>query len=308
MKLIGENLHIISPSTREALLNRDEAFIGSLIERQSRAGVAWIDLNIGPAKKNFEGTMAWLVNFAQNITNEPLSLDSTNALEIENGLKAARNPETFMLNSTSADMERLDKMTDLAAAYGSNLIALTLNKEIGIPKAADERLALAFEMIETANAKNIENEKLYFDPLILPVCVEQSQAGEALSSIRMFKESFDPAVNTTIGLSNVSNGSPKELRPLINRVFLILAHGCGLDSAIADAFDKELLRINKVLENEKAEKPSDKFALELSAAMRDFAELEDVSYDKTDLEQVQLYKTAEILLNKKIYSHSYLEI
>lgn len=308
MKIIGENLHIISPSTREAIVNRDEDFVKKLIEREANANVDWIDLNIGPAKRNFEGTMKWLIDIAQGLTDIPLSLDTTNLAEIENGLKSAKKPENFILNSTNADPEKLDAMTSLAAEYKSNLIALTMNKELGIPKMADERLALAFEIVEAAEAKGISNEKLFFDPLILPVCVEQSQAVEALNAIRMFKESFEPKVQTTIGLSNVSNGSPKELRGLINRVFFVLAYGCGLDSAIADAFDCELLRINRVLETHQTEKSYDKLIIDLASAMRDFAELEDVSYDKNDIEQMRIYKTAEILLNKKVYSHSWLEI
>ena len=93
--------------------------------------------------------------------------------------------------------------------------------------------------------KGIDSSKIFFDPLILPVCVEQSQALEALNTIQMIKESFEPKVNTIIGLSNISNGSPKELRPLINRVFAVLAYGAGLDAAIIDAKDNELIRILK---------------------------------------------------------------
>jgi len=308
MKLIGENLHIISKSTREAVLNRDADFVKNLIEKQDAAGVDWIDLNIGPAKKNFEGTMMWLVNLAKDITKIPLSFDSSNVQEIEAGLKSAECPSKCIINSTSADFEKLDTMTNLAAKYGSNLVCLTLNKEIGIPKEADERLALAFEMVETANSKGIENDKLYFDPLILPVSVEQSQASEALNAIRMFKESFEPAVKTTIGLSNVSNGSPAHLRGLINRVFFVLAYGCGLESAIVDAFDGELLRLNKLLETGDAKTPCDNLVLNLAGAMRDFEDIENIEYDSSDEMQVKIYKTAEILLNKKIYTHSYLEV
>ena len=308
MKLIGENLHIISASTREAILAGDEKFVRNLISRQVDAGMDFIDLNIGPAKKNFEGIMQWLVAIHKDISNIPISFDSSNISEIESGLNLIKNPSDCIINSTSADTEKLEAFTDLAKQYDSNFICLTLSKESGIPKVADERLALAFEMVEFANNKGIENNKLYFDPLILPLSVEQTQACEALNAIRMFKESFDPVVNTTIGLSNISNGSPKELRGLINRVFFVLASGCGLDSAIVDAFDTELLRINKVIKNGHAEKKSDELVLNLVESMRNFDDLNSVQYDSSDEEQVKIYKTAEILLNKKVYSHSYLDI
>ena len=308
MKLISENLHIISKSTKEAVLNRDETFIRNLLSKQIQTNPDWIDLNIGPARGAFAGTMEWLVNIANDMTGIPLSLDSTNADEIEKGLSLAKNPHDWIINSTNADEKRLDKVTDTAAKYGCNLIALTMNSELGIPKESDKRLELAFEITSTTESKNIPNNKLYFDPLILPVCVDQSQAPEALNTIRMLKESFEPAVMTTVGLSNVSNGCPKELRPLINRVFMVLAMGCGLDSAIVDSFDDELLRINKVIENLKEEKSYDSTYISLYNMMQNFEEIESVDYDKNDSEQVKIIKTAQILLNKKVYTNSYLEI
>lgn len=308
MKLISENLHIISKSTKEAVLNRDENYIKNLLQRQIKTNPDWIDLNIGPARGAFAGTMQWLVSLTQGLTDIPLSLDSTNSDEIELGLALAKEPQKWIINSTSADEQRLQRTTDTAAKYGCSVIALTMNSELGIPKEADKRLELAFEISSAAEEKGISNEKLYFDPLILPVCVDQTQATEALNTIRMLKESFDPQVMTTIGLSNVSNGCPKELRALINRVFLVLAAGCGLDSAIVDSFDEELLRLNKVLESQTAEKAYDNTYLAMFNMMQNFEELDSVEYDSSDIEQVKIFKTAEILLNQKVYTNSYLEI
>lgn len=308
MKLISENLHIISKTTKEAVLNRDECYIKNLLERQIKTQPDWIDLNIGPARGAFAGTMQWLVDIVQSMTDIPLSLDSTNAEEIEKGLSLAKQPQMWIINSTSADEARLDRVTDIAAKYGCSLIALTMNSELGIPKEADKRLELAFEICSAAEAKEISNDRLYFDPLILPVCVDQTQAVEALNTIRMLKESFEPQVNTTIGLSNVSNGCPKELRPLINRVFMVLAAGCGIDSAIVDSFDEELLRINSVIETQTAQKPYDNAYLSLFEIMQNFEELDAVKYDANDPQQVKIIKTAQILLNHKVYTNSYLEI
>lgn len=308
MKLISENLHIISKNTKEAVKNRDESYIKRLLERQISAKPDWIDLNIGPARGAFAGTMEWLVNIACEMTEIPLSLDTTNLGEIEAGLKLAKNPEKWIINSTSADSERLSQTAELAKSYDTGLIALTMNSEIGIPKEADGRLELAFEIVEKTQEIGIENGKIFFDPLILPVTVEQSQALEALNTLRMLKESFDPVVLTTIGLSNVSNGAPAELRPLINRVFFVLAAGCGLDSAIVDSFDDELIRINKLLESKTPVEPYDGLILEIFELMRDFGDIDDVNYDKNDKKQAEIYKTARILLNKSVYSNSYLEI
>lgn len=306
MLLIGENIHVISKTIQNALLERNEGFILNLIKKQSH--MDYIDLNVGPAKGNMEGILPWLCDLVEKNTNLKISFDTTNSDEMRRGLEKCKNPQNALLNSTSADETRLEKITGLACEFGSNLIALTMNKEIGIPKTADERLELAFTIFEKCQEKGIENEKIFFDPLILPVSVDQSQAQEALNTIQMIKQSFDPEVYTTIGLSNISNGSPSEIRPLINRVFAVLAIGAGLDSAIIDAFDTELIETIKVIENQSPKNKSEELYISLADMIKNFSEIEEIPYDKYDLKQVEIIKTARILLNKEIYSHSYRQL
>ena len=217
-----------------------------------------------------------------------------------------RNPSDCIINSISADEQRMDALLPLAKEFNSNIVALTLSNEIGIPKEADGRLEIAFQILEKTAEYEIDNEKIFFDPLVLPIPVAQEQAVESLNAIRMFKESFDPPVCTTIGLSNVSNGAPKENRPLINLVFMVLAMGCGLDSAIVDAFDSELIRVHSMLVSGNPSRDYDELYIKLFLMMQNFAELDDIVYDKTNLMQEKIYKTAQILLNKNIYSHNYL--
>lgn len=307
MKLIGENIHIISKKTREAIENRDTAYILDMAKRQAAAGVYWVDLNIGPARKGWAGTMDWLTTeILKELPNVRLSFDSTNSAELEAGLKLVSNPQDCIINSASGDPVRLENMTKLAAEYGSHLIALTLSNETGIPKDPDGRLEIASIILDKTAERGIDNTKILLDPLVLPVNVDQSQIMAALDSIRVFKESFDPPVMTTIGLSNVSNGSPREMRPLINRIFAVMAMGCGLDSAIVDAFDTELLRVIKVVSAQTPEKESDNLLINLHNLMQEFGEFEDLSYNKDNSEEVAIYKTAEILFNKNIYAHNYL--
>lgn len=308
MKLISENLHIISKPIKEALINKDELFVRGLIKRQASTNPDWIDLNIGPAKKGLTGIMSWLTEILQEETNTPISFDTTNAEEIRESLRLAKEPSKCIVNSASADPVRLEAMTNIASEFDTYLIALTLNNEIGIPKTCDTRLELGFEILTKTQEKNIPNEKILFDPLILPIGIDQSQVNEALMTIRMFKESFEPTVLTTVGLSNVSNGVPSNMRNLINQVFLVLAMGAGLDTCIADSFDPELLRIIKVLEKKTAEKAHDNLLINLSNMIDEFGDLYDVNYDKNNENEVAIYKTAEVLLNKKIYSNSYMEI
>lgn len=307
MKLIGENIHIISKKTRAAIEGRDKEFIQNLARKQAQAGVDWIDLNIGPARKGWEGTMEWLTSTILEVTDCDFSFDTSNISEMEAGFKSVKNPENGIVNSASGDPERLENMVNVAAKYNSYMIALTMSNETGIPKDADGRIEIASMIMDEASNAGIENRKVLLDPLVLPVSVDQSQAMEALNSIRVFKESFDPPVLTTIGLSNISNGSPKEKRNLINRVYAIMAMGCGLDSAIVDVLDTELIRINKVIEAQTPEKDSDKLAIGLYQMMREFGELEDLSYNKENPQEVEIYKTAKIIFNKNIYAHNYLD-
>ena len=306
MILIGENIHIISKSVREALELRDENFVKELVKIQN--DMDYIDLNVGPAKGNLSGILPWLTEIVEKNSELKISFDTTNSDEMRAGIEAYKAPQNAFLNSTSKDEPRLEKMTDLAAEFDCNLIALTLSKETGIPKTCDGRLEIAFEIYEKCLEKGIDSSKIYFDPLILPVGVDQSQAMEAINTIKMIKESFDPPVNTVVGLSNISNGSPKELRPLINRVFAVLAFGAGLDSAIIDAKDLELIRILRMLEKNSPENETDKLYISLSEMIRDFSDLESIDYDKNDEDQSIIIKTVNILTAQKIYSHSFTQI
>lgn len=303
MILIGENIHIISKQVRQALEVRDENFIKNLVKIQKNLDC--IDLNIGPARGKLDNIFEWLCPL---VSGKNISFDSSNIDAIEAGLKHASNTKNCFINSTSKDIEKLERLTDLTVEYNCNLIALALSKETGIPKTADGRMEIIFEIYEKCMEKGIESDKLFFDPLILPVCVEQSQALEALNTIQMVKESFEPKVNTIIGLSNISNGSPKELRPLINRVFGVLAYGAGLDAAIIDAKDNELIRIFKMLENNCPKSSVDELYINLSNMIRNFNDLEEIEFDKNSIEEQNIIKTAGILLNKKIYSDSFTQV
>ena len=303
MLLIGENIHIISKTVRKALENKDENFIKNLIKIQEKMDC--IDLNIGPARGKLDKIFEWLVPLTNG---KNISFDSTNAEAIVQGLKLVQNSENCFINSTSNDLERLETLTDCALSSKCNLIALTMSNQTGIPKTADERLEIVFEIYEKCMEKGIENNKIFFDPLILPVQADQSQSLEALNTIKMIKESFEPQVNTIIGLSNISNGSPKHLRPLINRVFGVLAYGAGLDAVIMDAKDEELIRTFKILDKKSPESKIDELYLNLSEMIKNFGSLEDIKFDKNNIDDQDIIKTAAVLLNKTIYSDSFTQV
>ncbi len=306
MILIGENIHVISKKVREALVNRDEIFVKNLIKLQEKMDYA--DLNVGPARADLAGIFSWLCPIIEENSSLKISLDTTNFDEMKNALNFLKNSENIFLNSASFDLPKLDLMSELAREKNCNLVLLTMSKETGIPKTSDGRLEIAFSVYEKCLEMGLDNEKLFFDPLILPLTADQSQGVEALNTIKMIKESFDPPVKTIIGLSNISNGAPAELRPLLNRVYAVLAYGAGLDAVIMDGADEVLYNIFKMLDAKNPQTETDKLYLKLSEMVENFGELEDLDYDKTDSAQVEIIKTAEVLLNKKIYSNSFAQV
>lgn len=306
MILIGENLHVISKNVREALQNRDEIFVKNLLNLQKKMDYA--DLNIGPARGDLEGIFSWLCHLVEENSSLKISLDTTNFEEMKNAFSFIKNKENIFLNSTSNDMPQLDLMCGLVLEHDCRLVALTMSKETGIPKTSDGRLEIAFDIYEKCMENGMASDKIYFDPLVIPLTADQSQGLEALNTLKMIKESFDPPVKTVIGLSNISNGAPAELRPLINRVFAVLAYGAGLDAVIMDAADDELYRILKMLSSKKAEKDVDNLYLKLSKMFENFEDLESLEFDKNNEEQLKIFKTCEIILNKKIYSNSFAQV
>lgn len=282
---------------------KDENFVKNLVKIQQNTDC--IDLNVGPAKNKLDRIFEWLIPL---VGNQNISFDSTNSDAIEQGLSLVKNSKNCFINSTSKDEVKLERLTDLAAKHNCNLVALAMSKETGIPKTADGRLEIIFEIYEKCMEKGIESNKIFFDPLVLPICADQTQALEALNTIQMVKESFEPKVNTVIGLSNISNGCPKELRPLINRVFGVLAFGAGLDAVILDAKDTELVRIFKMLENNNPTSSVDMLYVNLANMVKEFKELEEIEYNHNNIEECNIIKTATILLNKKIYSDSFTQV
>lgn len=303
--LIGENLHIISPLTKEAIANQDEIFILDNVKKQINMGIKTIDLNVGPAKAKLQGSLKWLIEIIQDNFEVNFSLDTTNLEEMRGGFGVLKNTQNAFLNSTSADYEKLQNTTEIVKKYNANLIALTMNAQSGIAKTADERIEMAFGIVDAASENSIDNSKIWIDPLVLPVCAAQEQTLVALDTLRMIKESFVPEVKTLVGLSNISNGCPKEIRPYINRTFMILALGCGLDGAIVDSFDRELIRLYNIIKENKQEEPIDELYLQLYEATKNFCDIDDIKYQKDDIRQHAIYKCARILLNKEIYSHKF---
>ncbi|MGI9953289.1 methyltetrahydrofolate cobalamin methyltransferase [Moorellaceae bacterium AZ2] len=236
MLIIGERINGMFNDIKRAIQERDPAPVQEWARRQEEGGARALDLNVGPAVADKVGAMKWLVEVVQEVSDLTLCLDSTNIEAIEEGLKLCKKPA--IINSTNADREKIERLFPLAVEHGAALIGLTMNKN-GVPKDADTRLAFAMELVAAADEFGLPMEDLYIDPLILPANVGQDHVPEVLKTLYQIKLLANPAPRTVIGLSNVSQNCQD--RPLLNRTFLAMAMACGLDAAIADACDEELM-------------------------------------------------------------------
>ena len=309
MYIIGENIQIISNVVKKAVGERDAKPLQELAKIQVARGAQMIDLNIGRRKKDGHEVMPWLVEVIHEVApNAALSLDTTNAAAIEAGLKRCQELGIeALINSTSADPERLEATMPLAAEYGSKIIALTMVKSI--PATADGRVQLAMEVIlPKAMELGVPMENVYLDPLVMTVKGMQDHAPENLNAIRMFKVLSDPPPMTVVGLSNVSNSVPEKNRSLINRTFLVMLMAAGLDSAIADPMDEAQNEVIRIIEERDASTPVGQLLLNLYDATAVMEELDPSLVDMGDPEQAAIYKTLRILNNKVIYADAYLRM
>ncbi len=304
MIAIGESIHIISRQVRAAIDNRDKVFLQDLALRQVEGGAHWLDLNIGPQRKAGAEAMAWLVNITQEVTAVPLVLDTTNVEAIEAGLKACNKPA--LINSTDSTPERLNALTPLAAKYNANIIALTLGSS-GLPSTVDSRLALVLEQIlPAATQYNVPFDHIFLDPLVLTINGNQEQAMQAIEAIRYFKQACEPPPMTICGLSNISNGAPEEIRPLINRVFLTMMLGAGLDAAILNCLDDELMKTLRIIDSDDKSTPESRLYLGLynSYVIGEQFDISTVDMDNAELRDIA--RTIQILQNQLLYAHGYL--
>lgn len=233
MLIIGEKLSIIAKRVREAMLKKEKGPIQEIAISQWKQGAGMIDANIGPAEDGGENLMQWMVTTIQEAVPLPVCLDTTNYHAIEAGLQVHNNQwGRALINSTSNDPERFS-MLELAAKHNAQIIGLTVGKG-GLPADAEERAALAAEIMARASEFGVPLEDLFLDPLVLQIATSQDHAMKVIKAVKMFQELNDPPMKTVAGLSNVSNGCPKELRPILNNHFLSLLMYEGLTAVIAD--------------------------------------------------------------------------
>jgi len=236
MIAVGERINGMYSDVKKAIQKTDPAPIQELARRQTEAGASFLDINVGPAAADKVAAMKWLVEVTQDAVDTPLSIDSQTLDVVRAGLEACRGKA--LINSTKGDPEPLQKYFELAKEFDASLVALTMD-ERGVPADVDSRVEIAATIVTMAMEAGFNTDALYIDPIVLPVNVAQEQPGyifETMSQIRILS---DPPPHIVVGLSNISQSTAE--RELINRTFLVMAIAAGLDAAIMDVLDDELM-------------------------------------------------------------------
>ncbi|MDD4262153.1 MAG: dihydropteroate synthase [Syntrophaceticus schinkii] len=232
MLIIGEKLNSTIPKVRKAIKEKDAAFVQDLAQKQAEAGADLLDVNT--AMEDEVNDMQWIVETIQQVVDIPLCIDSTNPKAVEKGLETAQG--RVMINSISMEKARLKGILPLALDAKCELVALTTDDN-GIPKTVDERLAITGRLVGILEKNNFPLEKLYVDPLVLPLAVSNDNALVFYRSLTEIKQRY--GVKTISGLSNVSHSLPQ--RRLINRYFLANCMNLGMDAAILDPLDAKIM-------------------------------------------------------------------
>jgi 5-methyltetrahydrofolate corrinoid/iron sulfur protein methyltransferase len=296
MLCIGESLNVMSKKIGKAFKERDPKPIQEEALHQKEKGMDYIDINLGPAKKDGPELMPWVVQTVQEVVDDiPLALDSSNIDAIEAGLKVYKEtPKPPIVNSIMCRSERYEKMIPIAAKYNADFIALMWGPE-GLPRDEHERAALCVELLYAANEAGIPNEKIWVDGIVTPVNIQQPQSVSLMEFQKMLPD-IAPGAKSTCGLSNVSNGPPMHLRSILNQTFMVMLDYCGMLSVISDPLDEKLTAIAKG-------KRQDIVDIIRAAVDGNAPAIGSLSKELADY-----VKTVDVILGRTLYSDSWLEL
>jgi 5-methyltetrahydrofolate corrinoid/iron sulfur protein methyltransferase len=297
MLLIGESLNVISKKIGRAFKERDPKPIQEEALDQKAKGMDYIDINLGPAKKDGHELMPWVVQTVQEVVDDiPLALDTSNIDAIAAALKVIKPVagKSHLINSIMCRKERYERMVPIAAEHNVDFIALMWGPD-GLPRDENERAALAVELLYFANEAGIPNEKIWVDGIVTPVNIQQPQLMSLMAFQGMLQD-IAPGAKSTCGLSNISNGPPTHLRPILNQTYMVMLERHGMYSVISDPLDTQLTAIAK------GQRPD---IVTLIHQTMDGAEPPLASLSK---EMQDYVKTVNVILGRTLYSDSWLEI
>ncbi|NIA05599.1 MAG: dihydropteroate synthase [Proteobacteria bacterium] len=294
VKAIAESINIMGKRSGGAMKERIPGPVQEMAREETEAGATYLDLNIGPARKDGTELMPWVVETVQNTVDTPLCLDTTNADAMTAGFQVVKNKTQAIMNSISAQPERMEKLIPVAAESGCNVIALLWGPD-GMPRDSNERAAMAVDLMMALNEAGIPNEKILFDPIGTPITLGSDQIASGLEFMMMLQD-IAPGAGSTVGLSNVSNGVAEHLRKYLDRTYLIMLMKYGISTAIVNVYDSELMAI---CNGERQD------LVDMVHGMMDGTDPDPSTLQGTAIEH---YKTYKALSGQSIFSESWLEL
>jgi 5-methyltetrahydrofolate corrinoid/iron sulfur protein methyltransferase len=231
--IVGKLINTSRKDIEVIIDERDKDSIQRIAKAQVEAGADYLDVNCGTRAYDERETMEWLVNAVQEAVQVPLCIDSANIEAVEVGLKLAKYGQP-LINSITAQEDVFKKVLPVVRAHKAKVIALCMNEE-GIPETGETRFITAERLVTDLTSAGVDEDDIYLDPLIQPISVNDKAGKEVLKTLRMISEKY-PKVHKICGLSNVSFGSPN--RKMLNRLFMVLTMGHGMDSFILNPLDR----------------------------------------------------------------------
>ncbi|HID75150.1 MAG TPA: methyltetrahydrofolate--corrinoid methyltransferase [Planctomycetaceae bacterium] len=241
MIIFSERINGMYRDVRRAINEKQKAVVQQLVKEQVDGGADVIDINLGPTKGDPVENFVWLAETVHEVTDKPLSLDSAKPDVLTEATARVKQvlPETkLIINSSTAVPEVMAKLISAAAENGAGIIGLTMDQE-GVPGNVEKRVECGATFLMTAMEGGLSPDDIYLDPIILPVNVAPKQPWNVMEAIRQLAVVNDPPPKFIIGLSNISQKCL--MNRLINRTYLVMCIAAGLNAAIMDAADKELV-------------------------------------------------------------------
>ena len=252
MLLVGESINGTRTQVGAAITARDTAFITTLALEQVAAGASVLDVNAGVAGGEEVDDMLWIIATVRDVTDARLMVDSANPEALEAGVEAAVKDggKVPFINSISGEQSRIDAVLPLLEKHGCPVVGLCLSEE-GVPATVDERFAVAERLLRLTTDAGLPPEDLWIDPLVLAISADTQAAMVTMGTLKKTKDELP--VRTIGGLSNVSFGLPN--RPLLNRTFVAMCMGIGIDGAVLDVRNKQMMASIKAAEALRGEDP-----------------------------------------------------
>ncbi|MBI9105988.1 MAG: dihydropteroate synthase [Spirochaetales bacterium] len=239
MILIGERINTGFKKIKEAVLNKDGDVIKECARQQADAKADYLDVNLG-AVSNKPEDLCWMIEQVQEEVDLPISIDNNKFVMLKEAIPICRKPP--LVNSVIADEKKLDELLPIVAEYKASIIGLVMD-ESGSPTTADKRIEHAGTIVAKFMEYDIPPDRLFLDPIIMPLKFMQDQSVEILNAASQFGLFTDPPCHIVCGLSNISNGTTQ--KGLINRIFVSMLIAHGLDAVILNVNDTEL--VNAIL-------------------------------------------------------------